>query len=115
MSFEKNQNINSSAQEPEKKKHRIIITSVDIEQQARDIAEEKMLSSKADLKGFRGFFSKMWKHNLAHEYYRQKEIAAARREIKQSGNLYAGEKGEKADHENAMNAIVERFKYEYDC
>ena len=114
MSFEKNQNVNSSTQESERKKHKIVIAGVDIEQQARDIAEEKMLLSKAELKGFRGFFSKIWKHNLAHEYYRQKEIVKARREIKESGNLYAGEKGEKADHENAMNAIVQRFQAEYE-
>lgn len=114
MSFEKNQNINFSAQEPEKKKHKIVIASVDIEQQARDVAEEKMLSSKKELKGFRGFFNKIWKHNLAHEYYRQKEIAKAKREIKESGNFYVGEKGDLTDHENAMSAIVERFAAEYE-
>lgn len=113
MNLEK-QNTGSLTQETEKKKHKIVIASVDIEQQARDIAEEKLLASKNDLKFFRGFFKRIWKHNLAHEYYRQKEIANAKREIQQSGNLYAGEKGEKADHENAMNAIVERFVAEYE-
>ncbi|HBR71385.1 MAG TPA: hypothetical protein DEA27_01070 [Candidatus Moranbacteria bacterium] len=113
MNLEK-QNVNLSAPEPEKKKHKIVIASVDIEQQARDIAEEKLLSSKKELKGVSGFWNKIWKHNLAHEYYRQKEIAKAKREIQQSGNLYVGEKGEKADHDNAMNAIVERFVSEYE-
>ena len=92
-----------------------MIASVDIEEQARDMAEEKLLSSKAELKGFGGFFRKIWKHNLAHEYYRQKEIAKAKREIRESGNIYAGEKGEKADHESAMGAIVERFCSEYEA
>jgi hypothetical protein len=98
----------------EKNKQKIVIANVDIEDQARDIAEEKMLSSKEELKGVRGFLRKIWTHNLAREYYRQKEISKARREIQQSGNLYAGEKGEKTDHENAMNAIVERFQAEYE-
>lgn len=114
MSFEKNQNINSSDQESAKKKHTIVIADVDIEQQARDIAEEKMLSSKEELKGFGGFFRRIWRHNLAHEYYRQLEIAKARRQIQRFDNLYAGEKGEKADHENAMKAIVQRFATEYE-
>ena len=110
-----NQNIPTSPlQEPEKEKQKIVIARVDIEQQARDVAEEKLLSSKADLKGFRGFFDRVWKHNLAHEYYRQKEIAKARREIMDSGNLYAGEKGNQKDHESAIGAIVDRFAVEYE-
>jgi len=102
------------AGETEKGKTKIVIASVDIEQQTRDIAEGRLLASKDDLKGFRGFFDRVWKHNLAHEYYRQKEIARAKREILDSGNLYAGEEGERKDHERAMNAIVGRFAAEYE-
>jgi hypothetical protein len=102
---------------PANKKRKIIIANVDIEDQARDMAEEKMTSSQEKLKGFGGFIKKIWTHNLAREYYRQKEIVRARREIQQSGkpeNLYAGEKGEKSDHDEAMKAIVERFAMEYE-
>lgn len=111
MVYEKDQKNNSSERQSKKK---IIIAEVDIQQQARDAAEERLLSSKAELKGFSGFFSKIWRHNLAHEYYRQREIARVRREIKQSGNIYVGENGAKSDHENAMAAIVERFSAEYE-
>lgn len=113
MSFEKNQNINGQEKESAKKKHTIVIANVDIEQQARDIAAERLTSSKTELKGFTGFFRRIWKHNLAHEYYRQKEIAKARREIKESGNVYAGENGSKADHEAAMNAVIDRFVFSW--
>ncbi len=112
MSFENQGNL--SGQQRDNKKKKIVIAQVDIDQQARDIGEERLLSSKAELKGFGGFLRKVWKHNLAHEFYRQRAIAKAKQEIQQSGNLYVGEKGEKADHENAMNAIVQRLAMEYD-
>lgn len=113
MNFEKQKD--SQEQEGEKNKKTIVIARVGIEDQARDMAAEKILSSKKDLKGFRGFFRRIWKHNLANEYYRQKEICKAKREIQESGNFYAGEKGEAADHEKAMSAIVERFEAEYEA
>ncbi|MFA4817506.1 MAG: hypothetical protein WC608_02130 [Parcubacteria group bacterium] len=114
MIFEGGSKNISSEQNPVNKKRKIIIANVDIEEQARDMAEEKMTVSKGELRGIKGFIKKLWKHNLAHEYYRQKEIAKAKREIQQSGNLYAGENGEKNDHNEAMKAIVERFAMEYE-
>ncbi len=113
MSFE-NESNSSVDSESGRKKYRAVIADVDIESQARDVAESRLLSSKEELKGFKGFFRKIWKHNLAHEYYRQKEIAKAKREIKESGNLYIGEDGEKRDHEIAMEAIMHRFQSEYE-
>ena len=114
MDLKNENNINPSQQTPIENKRRVVIASVDIENQVHDIAEERMLSSKAELKGFLGFLRKIWKHNLAHEYYRQKEMHKARREIQQSGDLYVGEQGDKLDHENAMSAIVKRFELEYE-
>lgn len=115
MSFEDRSKNISSEQNPVNKKRKIVIADVGIEDQARDIAEEKMTASKGELRGIKGFIKKIWKHNLAHEYYRQKEIAKARREIQQAGNLYAGENGEKNDHDGAMKAIIDRFAMEYDA
>jgi len=104
----------SPEQTLDKKRHKIIFAGVDIEDQVRDAAEEKLTASKEELGGITGFFKKIWKHNLAREYYRQKFIAKTRREIRESGNLYAGEGGTKADHENAMKEILARFEAEYD-
>lgn len=108
MGFEKN----TFGFEPKRKK--IVIADFSIEDQARDIAEDKMTSSKEELRGMKGFFQKIWKHNLAREYYRQKEISKAKRSIQESGNLYIDEGGTKSDHEGAMMAIMERFQLEYD-
>lgn len=99
---------------PENKKRKIVIAEIDISQQARDVAEENMAESKESLKGIKGLVKRIWKHNLAHEYYRQKEIAAIKKEIKETGNLYAGEEGGIEDHEDAMRAIVERFQAEFE-
>ena len=113
MPFEAQNSPNVPQKESIKKKS-VVIARVDIENQIRDIAEERLLVEKKDLSGFKGFLSRIWKHNLFHEYYRQKEIARARREIRELGNIYAGEQGEKEDHDDAMNAIVERFQAEYE-
>jgi hypothetical protein len=62
----------------------------------------------------KGFFSKIWKHNLFREYYRQNEIALAKEEILESGNLYVGENVDQKVHDEAMNSVVNRFIQEYD-
>lgn len=98
------------------KKKRVVIvdTSEALEDQARDIAEERLTASKEGLKGMKGFFSKIWKHNLFREYYRQKEIALAKAEIEESGNLYVGENADQTAHDEAVNSIVDRFVREYE-
>ncbi|MFZ2975109.1 MAG: hypothetical protein WA055_00585 [Candidatus Moraniibacteriota bacterium] len=115
----------------QKKKKQIIIAGVDYEKEAMDAAEARMTANKEDLSGPRLFqgedrtskeqikgignvLKKVWKHNLFHEYYRQKELSKARRAIKDSGNLYVAEKGDQTDHDNAMQAIVDRFSSEYE-
>ncbi|MFZ2253095.1 MAG: hypothetical protein WAW13_02870 [Minisyncoccia bacterium] len=110
MSFE-----SASRKSPEKKfKIAIVETSDALENQARDIAEERLTASKEDLKGIKGIFSKIWKHNLFREYYRQREIAKSKTEILESGNIYAGESSAQTVHAEAMNAIVDRFIQEYE-
>ncbi|MDB5245062.1 MAG: hypothetical protein JWN90_167, partial [Parcubacteria group bacterium] len=90
------------------------------EAQARDTADHRMTESKEDRsKGFfRRLRDRVWKHNIAQEYYRQKEMQKARKEIKESGNLYAAEGEDEskgtADHARAMEAVVERFTSEYE-
>ena len=77
MTIDHYQNI-PSAMPPDKEKRKIVIARVDIERQARDVAEEKLLASKGEVKSVRGIFDRIWKQNLAHEYYRQKEISKAK-------------------------------------
>lgn len=97
-----------------KRRVAIVDTSEALEEQARDMAEERMTANKEELRGLKGFFSKIWKHNLAHEYYRQKEIALAKTDITSSGNLYVGEGANQSAHDTAMNAVVSRFTSEYE-
>ncbi|MEI7621161.1 MAG: hypothetical protein WCJ51_01345 [Candidatus Moraniibacteriota bacterium] len=118
MTLEAQQNTNLPIANQPEKKFRVVLANVDIEQQVRDAAEERLLLSNAEAKKDKGLLKKVWnnvwKNNLAQDYYHQKEIAKVRREIQQSGNLYAGENGERADHEMAMTAIVKRFETEYE-
>ena len=92
-----------------------------VETQARDVADSRMTEDKeARAKGFKNWFVKtgkrIWKHNLAQEWYRQREIGRAKKEISESGNLYAGETKDASlkDYEGAKKAIVERFTSEYE-
>ena len=64
-----------------KKKIVIVEHAQAVETEARDTAEARMTASQKELKGVKGFFKKIWKHNLFQEYYRQKEIASAREKI----------------------------------
>jgi hypothetical protein len=96
-----------------KKKIVIVEASGAIEERARDVAESRLTESKESQKGVRGFARRIWKHNLFHEYYRQKEIHNIREEIKASGNIYAGEETG-GDHAATMGTLVEQFSSEYD-
>lgn len=101
--------INSANVNPAKKRLVLVETGDALEQQARDMAEERMLEEKKDLKGVGGFLKKIWKHNLAREFYRQKQISLARQRILESGSLYADEDSDAKAHDDAMRAVVERF------
>lgn len=88
------------------------------EAQARDIADNRMTETKEDRsKNWLVRTGKrIWKHNLAQEWYRQREIEKARKEISESDNLYVGESNDTniKDYEKAKLAIVERFTSEYE-
>ncbi len=91
------------------------------EAQARDVADSRMTEDKEDrAKGFKNWLVKtgkrIWKHNIAQEWYRQREIGRVKEEISESGNLYAGETKDTTmkDYEDAKKAVVERFTSEYE-
>jgi hypothetical protein len=97
-----------------KKKIVIVEHAGAIETESRDAAEAHMSASKKELKGVRGVFKKIWKHNLFHEYYRQKEIALVREKILNTKSLFAGEKEARVAHKAAMGALTDRFLQEYE-
>lgn len=99
---------------PKKRKIAIVETGNALEEQSRDVAESNLTESKSKLKGVKGFFTKIWKHNLFNEYYRQVEIIKVKEKILQTGNLYEGENAGKSAHDKAMSTVVDRFLNEYE-
>lgn len=100
----------------------VVDVSDAIETEARERAERSLTEqpesrAASRLGKVREWFGRtwrgVWKGNLMREYYRQKEIAVAKADIRASGNLYAGA-ADKAAHDAAMGAIVERFVNDYD-
>lgn len=98
----------------EKIKLAIIDNEEGIHAAAVDSAEAQLTADKQELKGVSGFFKKMWRHNLAREYYRQTEIGKTKEKIAASGNIYIDEEGTSADHDEAMSAIIDRFTSDFD-
>lgn len=108
----------------EKKLFKAAIINTDelVKAGARDAGDARMTESKEDRSGswIARIGKRIWKHNLAQEWYRQREISRARKEILESGNLYAGEKDSDPDvatdvaSKEAMQAIIERFTSEYE-
>lgn len=110
---------------PEKKIYKAAVIDAGelLDAQARDVGDAYMTESKKqrDENWFLRTGKRIWKHNVFQEYYRQKAIIKAKKEILESGNLYAGEKefdpdgpASKQVHDGAMSAIVERFTSEYE-
>src|SRR3989338_1776722 len=96
-------------QNPERKVFKATLGVVDvsdaIETEARERAERSLteeMESKATTRlgkvreWFGRTWRRTWKGNLMREYYRQKEIAAAKADIRESGNLYGGATEKKA-------------------
>lgn len=105
----------------------IVNTSELMHAQARDIGNARMTESKEDRSGniIARTVKRIWKHNLAQEWYRQREVSRARKEILETNNLYAGEKefdpdqtkaskASDSESKEAMQAIIDRFISEYD-
>jgi hypothetical protein len=90
----------------------IIDASHLMESRARDIAESNLATEKGELSGFSGVLKRIWKYNLAREYYRQKEIASVKEKIMASGTGFIDTAGGDSDgklHRSALGAIAERF------
>ncbi len=93
----------------------VIVENQDaLDAEARDSAEAALTADKKELRGVSGWVKKVWKHNLFHEYYRQRGITEAKSKIVANKNLYANEGGTKTTHEQAMKSMVDRFAQEYD-
>ncbi|MDP3992736.1 MAG: glycosyltransferase [bacterium] len=101
---------------PEPETYRVGIVDLDksVESVARDVADEKMTAEKKELRGVKGFVSKIWRHNLFQAYYRNKEVAQARQKIISNKDLLANDGASRAEHEKEMGAIVDRFTSEYE-
>ena len=110
-------------EEGKKREFKAAVVNIDqlVESQARDIGDGKMTESKEDRS--KGWLSRnwnrIWKHNLMQEYFRQKEISKARKDIVESQNLYKGEENphsvsDTSAHKEAMDSIITRFTSEYE-
>lgn len=106
---------------PEKKVYKGAVIDVEalVDSQSKDVGDTKMTESANDRSKNRvsKFFTRIWKHNLAQDYYRNKEISKTREAILNTGNLYEGEVDNGVSnmdhHKEAMNAIIDRFTSEY--
>lgn len=112
----------------EKKFKAVIVDTTDVmKDQARDAGDAAMTipvpGDPDQLKGvkkiLKGEFwsrakDKIWKHGLMRDYYRNKEVAAARKKILEAQNIFAGEGRDQAAHEKFVADVIEQFSSEYD-
>lgn len=116
--------------EIEKKKFTaaIIDTTDLMKEQAIDVGNEKMTMKApseelAKTKGLKKFVKgeywsrvgqKAWKHGIARDFYRNKEIYKASQEILKSENAFIGEGKDKEDHDRVMSDIIDQFTSGYE-
>jgi hypothetical protein len=109
----------------EKKIFKAAIINTDdlVNAEAHDAADARMTESEQDRSGNRigRMFKRIWKHNLAQEWYRNREISRVKKEILETDNIYVGEKGNNPNEgsnatasKEALQAIIERFTSEYE-
>jgi len=98
------------------KQQKVAVVNIEeiAEAEARKAADAYMTESKAKIKGPLGFFKKMWKHTYFDEFYRQRQVTRASKQITETGNIYAGRKIEAVNDKIAREAIAERFASEYE-
>lgn len=82
------------------------------ESKARDVGESKMNLNKSEMKGIKGFFTKIWR-SATEGYRKHKAIAEAKAAIYDTQNLGADKGADKTAHDEAMAAVTERFVSEY--
>lgn len=100
----------------ESERLRVVMTDMSdrARSEARDIADERLTATPEQSRGIKNFLKRVWTHNLAREYYRQKEIAQVERQIYQSGNIFAAETTDSNDSDREKMAIIERFASEFE-
>jgi hypothetical protein len=81
--------------------------------EAADSADE-YLRQQTTGHGLRGFLKKIWYGNLARDYLRQREMSRAKKEIAETGNLYAASGGSQVEHDRAAKAVVDRFTNQFE-
>jgi len=108
---------------PERKlENKLVLVDVEnlVETQARDIADLRMTeeANELQIKGFKEFFTrdgskkffkKLWKHDTMHHYYHRKEVEKAKKEMRETGNIFTGEEADVLYSEKAKESIVSRF------
>jgi hypothetical protein len=77
-------------------------------------AADEYIREHSSQGGIKGFAKRIWFGNLARDYLRQRQVQRRRDEIIESGNLYALSDASQAEHEQAMQAVVQRFTSDYD-
>ena len=108
----------STKKEGEKDRKKIVVVDISetVDTASREAGEEVLTAPHEDFSGVRGWLRKLWKHNsIAEEYKRLRKIGQVRKQIKETGNIYAGEAGSEAEAYEAKDAIVERFISEYEA
>ncbi len=81
----------------------------DISDTAEDIISDDVDESLHAEKRDAGTWDKIFKHNLAHEEYRQRGIGKLRNQVLSTRNVFVGKGLSRADHEKATGAMLERL------
>ncbi len=100
----------------EKAKQKISIVNIDemVNKEKNFGADTRMNEPEKERTGFKGFLKNLWKHTYAEGYYRGRELKRVEKEIKETGNIYAGQEKDVNASDNAKQAIAERFTSEYE-
>lgn len=100
-------------QEPDPSSLHIAIGGIeDVRALARDAADAR-LNNETQGGGFRGFVRRIWKGNIAREYYQQKYHREAQEEIVESGNLYVHQTADRAASDETLGSVVTRLTHKH--
>lgn len=83
-----------------------IVGTAEVGARAREVGERRLSEELAS----KGLISRIWKGNMARDYYLSKYTSEAEGDIRQSGNLYVHEGAGRESHERAMEATLLRFE-----
>ncbi|HUD11267.1 MAG TPA: hypothetical protein VMS08_02560 [Candidatus Saccharimonadia bacterium] len=80
---------------------------------SHEIAERRLSEALEAHKGIRGVFDRIWKGNLARDYYLLKQKQAARADILREQNMFVHDGTDASVHRREVSADVDRFVHEY--